>query len=193
MSDRDKTAKIVDEAIIFVATSAAVVGAMALPNVLIALDKPLKLLYRKMDKRERAREARRIVYNMRLQGYLAGSYEHGLQLTDKARRRLERVELDRLAIAAPKRWDSIWRVVLYDIPEESKSARNALHEQLRRVGCIQLQRSVWITPFPCRDVVEALSSNYEVDQYVTYFEAQRLDNEKAMVRLFARKYPATKF
>jgi len=44
MSDRDKTTKIVDETIVFVATAAALASAMVLPNVLIALDKPLKLL-----------------------------------------------------------------------------------------------------------------------------------------------------
>jgi len=146
-----------------------------------------------MDARDREREARRIIYNMRLQGYLAGSYEHGLQLTEKARRLLRRVEFNRLAIKAQQSWDKIWRVVLYDIPEESKSARNALHEQLRRVGCVQLQKSVWVTPFPCRDVVEVISATYEVDRYVTYFEAQRLDNERAMMQLFTKKYPTTKF
>ena len=193
MADRETTAKVVDEVIVFVATSAAMATAMVLPNILIGLDKPLKLLYQKMDKRDRDREARRIVYNMKAQGYLIGSYSHGLQLTDKARRRLERIALDNLQIEPTRVWDRIWRITLYDIPEDYKSARNALHDRLRAVGCFQLQRSVWITPFPCRDIVETISSQYGVDEYVTYFEATHLDNEAVMLRLFAKKYPATKF
>lgn len=193
MTNREDTAKLVDEIILFAATSAAIASAVVAPNILIALDKPLKKLYKKLDARERAREAKRIVYNMRLQGYLVGSYEHGLQLTDKARRRLERIELDRLTVEAQRHWDHWWRIVLYDIPEGKKVARNALHDKLRRIGCIQLQRSVWITPFPCREAVEALSSQYEVDAYVTYFEAKQLDNEPAMLQLFRKKYPQTKF
>lgn len=193
MADRETTAKVVDEVIVLLATSAAIASAMVLPNILIGLDKPLRLLYQKMDKRARDREARRIVYNMKAQGYLVGSYDHGLQLTDKARVRLERIVLDKLQIEPMHSWDHTWRITLYDIPEEHKAARNALHDRLRMVGCFQLQRSVWITPFPCRDIVETISSQYGVDEYVTYFEATHLDNEAAMIRLFAKKYPRTKF
>ncbi|MFZ1249043.1 MAG: hypothetical protein WAQ24_01840 [Candidatus Saccharimonadales bacterium] len=193
MANRETTAKVVDEIIVLMATSVAIASAMVLPNILLGLDKPLKLLYRKMDKRAREREARRIVYNMKAQGYLVGSYDHGLHLTDKARRRLEKATLDKLQIEPTPRWDHTWRITLYDIPEKHKTARNALHDRLRMVGCFQLQRSVWITPFPCRDIVETITSQYGVDEFVTYFEAAHLDNETAMIRLFAKKYPHTKF
>lgn len=194
MSDRKATSKVVDEIIRFVAVSGTLAVGMAIPNALIGLEKPLNVLLNTLDKRERERELRRIISNMKSSGYLvSGSYDHGLQLTDKARKRLEKIEFDSLAIAPSESWDGFWRIVLYDIPEAKKHARNALNTALRRIGCFQLQRSVWITPFPCRREVEIICVHFDVADFVTYFEARNLDNEKTMTAYFKRKYPATHF
>lgn len=174
-------------------TTTAVASAFVLPNILIALDKPLRKLYETLDERERQRKLQEAVYYMKSRGYLAGDYEHGLQLTDKARKRLAKAELNNLIVPSVPIWDHFWRIVLYDIPETSKSLRNAFHAQLRSIGCFQLQRSVWITPFPCRDIVAALATQYDLDTFVTYFEARNLDNEQAMLQYFRKKYPETKF
>ncbi len=184
---------------------------------------------------------------MKNRGYLAGDYEHGLQITDKARRRLSRVRLSDIIIQPQKVWDKTWRIVIYDIPEEHASARRNLTRQLRCMGCFQLQRSTWITPFPCRSEVEAIRAQYHIktkhlilprsslpavhwtslflvnvsryvssknsrpllgminlsggailnvlslDQFITYFEAQHLDNSHGILKRFQRKYLATKF
>lgn len=194
MSQRETTVKVIDEIIRFMAFSGVVAAGLALPNVLIAFNKPLGTLLGKLDERDRERELRRVISNMKSQGYLVdGSYEHGLQLTDKARTRLQKVLFNELTVVATEQWDHFWRIILYDIPESKKYARNALNSHLRAIGCFQLQRSVWITPFPCRDVVVAITANYDVDTYVTYFEAKNLDNERTMISYFKKKYPATHF
>ncbi|QQS17904.1 hypothetical protein IPL68_04565 [Candidatus Saccharibacteria bacterium] len=55
---------------------------------------------------------------MKQQGLLAGSYEHGLQLTRKAQGRLERIEIDSITVTPTTVWDGLWRIIIYDIPEE---------------------------------------------------------------------------
>jgi phenylacetic acid degradation operon negative regulatory protein len=45
-------------------------------------------------------------------------------------------------------WDGHWRVVLFDVPEARRSARNKLRSYLRLHGFGYLQNSVWITPHP---------------------------------------------
>lgn len=164
-----------------------------LPNLLVGLDKPLRSFWRNMDKRERERELQRIIYNLKAQGYLAGEYEHGLQLTAKAHTRLAKIDEETLAITPQDRWDRRWRIVIYDIPEKHKTARNLINLKLRSLGCFQLQKSTWITPFPCRDVIETLCAHYDVDRYVTYFEAVGLDNAAPLLRRFHKKYPDTHF
>lgn len=193
MSKREITGKIIDEIIRFGVGGAALTAGIALPGLLIGLEKPLAKLFSTMDERDRQRELRRIIYQMKEKGLLAGDYEHGLQVTEKARRRLELAEIRDMRAHTTAQWDGIWRIVIYDIPESYAIGRQALADCLRTYGCFQLQKSTWITPFPCRDDIVTLSAHHGVDQYVTYFEATHLDNAKPLIARFARKYPTTKF
>lgn len=177
----------------FGATGATLTAALLAPNAIRGLEAPLQKLFNAMDKRERQRELQRVIRYMKQRGYLAGSYEHGLQLTEKSRRRLARLELEDLQVASQPAWDKRWRVIIYDIPEAHKQARTTLAAKLHHFGCFQLQKSVWITPFPCHDDIAQLCAYYAVDQYVTYFEALNLDNETVLLRRFKKKYPATRF
>jgi DNA-binding transcriptional regulator PaaX len=47
-----------------------------------------------------------------------------------------------------RRWDKIWRLVLFDVPLGQDAARNRLRHYLRERGFGYLQKSVWITPHP---------------------------------------------
>lgn len=193
MAQNSTTSQLVDEIIrlgAFVGVASVVILA---PNAVRILDKPLRALDRTLDAREREREAMRVIRYMKQKGYLAGDYEHGLQLTEKSRKRLEKLAIKDLHISATRIWDKRWRIVVYDIPENHRDARRALTTELRRIGCFQLQKSTWITPFPCRDEISTLSAHFAVDKYVSYFEALNLENEQPLVKAFQKKYPETKF
>lgn len=191
--NRELTAKLIDELIRFGAFGAALSAAIVAPNIMQALDGPLRNLFNQLDTREKEREIQRVIRYMKQQGLLAGSYEHGLQLTDKARQRLAKTDFENLRAEPQAIWDKRWRIILYDIPEHHKSARNAFARRLRLFGCFQLQKSTWITPFPCRDGITTLAAQYDVDKNVTYFEAINLDNEKILKKRFQKKYPTTRF
>lgn len=45
-------------------------------------------------------------------------------------------------------WDRQWRLAVYDIQETQKSLRARLRRELKNLGFIYLQKSVWVTPFP---------------------------------------------
>ena len=193
MGRNPTTSKVIDEILLFAVTGTALAGGLLVPNLLVGLDKPLRRFWRYMDKREREHELQRIVYNMKMQGYLAGEYEHGLQLTAKAHARLQKIKDESLCITPQDIWDKRWRIIIYDIPEKQKNARNLLNFKLRSIGCFQLQKSTWITPFPCRDVIETVCAQYKVDRFVTYLEAIQLDNAAPLLHRFHKKYPSTRF
>lgn len=186
-------AAVVDHVLRFGAYGAVLTSGILLPNLVKSLDGPLRKLDKQLDEKARRREILKTVYYMKSRGYLAGEYEHGLQLTGAGKRRLKRVELSELKIVAPPQWDSIWRIVFYDIPESHRSGRQALAAAMHTVGCFQLQKSVWVTPFPCRDVIETLAASYDIDQYITCIEATYLDNAAPLKARFAKKYPQTSF
>ncbi len=193
MGKNATTSKIIDEIIRYGTLGGLIGASLFAPGMSQALDKPLRRLTRHLDENERRRELRRIVYGMKARGYLVGEYEHGLQLTEKAKARLATADIDRLEVQPQQIWDKKWRIIMYDIPEEHKYARDALTTRLRRYGCFQLQKSTWITPFPCRKDIETITAHYGINAFVSYFEAINLDNQAPLLRRFKTKYPSTKF
>lgn len=188
MSNYKNTSGLVDGVLNFLVIGGSLAAAIAAPNILQALDKPLDKYFQKMDKRAQAREMQRVLRYMKQQGLIRGEYEHGLVITKKGKKRIEQVKLTSLSIEPQKPWDKSWRIIFYDIPEKHKSARDALTNKLRRHGFWQLQRSVWVYPFPCREEILALTTHYGINKYVSYIEAGHIDNSKRLVEKFkARK------
>ncbi len=60
------------------------------------------------------------------------------------------VTLRRVAmkISRPDRWDGSWHVVIFDIPERLRKARNLLRYELGALGFQKLQASVWVSRYP---------------------------------------------
>lgn len=193
MAKNPVTTKVVDEIIRVAATGLTVGAGLTVPNLLIALDKPLRKLYYKLDEREREREVKRIIYNMKERGYLVGEYEHGMQLTEKAKKRYRQADMNDLTVAQQSVWDKSWRIIIYDIPESSASARRAIQSKLHEYGCFHLQKSVLITPFPCEADIAKIAAYYGVESYVTLFESHYIINQQLLIGRFRKKYPDTKF
>lgn len=48
---------------------------------------------------------------------------------------------------ASKKWDGIFMIVIFDIPEKQRVIRDNLRDKLRELGFGMLQESVWISPY----------------------------------------------
>ena len=88
-----------------------------------------------------------------------------------------RYQLENLHLKRPDKWDSKWRLVIFDIPHRRKKARDALRTKMRDLGFYPIQRSVFIIPWPCEEEIDFISSVFEVRQYVlilyiSHFEGQ---------------------
>ena len=79
-----------------------------------------------------------------------------ISLTPEGRKQAGIFQIDKLKIARPKRWDKIWRLLMFDVPQERKFSREALRGKLKELGFHQLQKSVWAYPFKCRAEMELL-------------------------------------
>lgn len=193
MSKNDTTSAIIDGVLKFAVTGSTIAAGILIPNLLIGLEKPLDKFSSHMDKRQRERELRRIVSYMKSNHLLRGDYKHGLQITDKGRQRLQKSNFEKLSVKPRSQWDGRWRLIIYDIPEDHKQGRNALAAKLSRLGFYQLQRSAWLHPFPCRRVVEKITSHFGVDTYVSYIKASSIDNQQELINRFKKRYPKTNF
>ena len=93
-------------------------------------------------------------------------------------------KLDDMEIAKPKIWDKKWRVVVFDVPEHLKGAREALRGHLKQLGFWHLQKSVFVHPFPCTDQIEFLIEFYQTRPYIRQLLAEKIDNELHLKKKF---------
>lgn len=108
-------------------------------------------------------------------------------LTENGKKKLLQYNLGKLSIAIPKHWDEKWRMVLFDIPEEKRKGRDMLRAWLKKLKFHQLQASVFVHPYDCKDEYEFLVEMYGLRKYVRYAVFEEIDNEKHLKHIFHLK------
>lgn len=98
-------------------------------------------------------------------------------LTNKGKNKALTYKLDEIKIPSMKKWDKKWRIILFDIPEKFKKARNALAGLLKNMGFYPLQKSVFVYPFECTNETDFVIEFFNLRPYVRYILAEHLDNE----------------
>ncbi len=106
-------------------------------------------------------------------------------LTDKGKEKLVSFNIDNMEIKKPKIWDKKWRIVLFDIPEKHKSAREVLRETLKRLGFYKYQESVLVYPYPCQDEIDYVIEYFNIRPYVRIITSSDLDNEIHLRKIFS--------
>ncbi|MEK7077750.1 MAG: CRISPR-associated endonuclease Cas2 [Patescibacteria group bacterium] len=105
-------------------------------------------------------------------------------LTDKGKKRIIAFNINNIEIKKPKVWDRKWRMVIFDIPEKKRRARDVLRETLKRMGFYEFQKSVFVHPYPCQDEMDYIIEYYNIRPYVRIVTAVELDNEPHLKNIF---------
>lgn len=92
--------------------------------------------------------------------------------------------LKSFGIEKPKKWDGKWRMVIFDIPDYKKDTADVFRKALKRLGLANLQKSIWIHPYECRDQVYYLTGNMFIKPYVRYVVAEEVTGEKDLRKRF---------
>ena len=98
-------------------------------------------------------------------------------LTEEGRKRALKYKLNEIEIKKPARWDKKWRLVIFDIPEKKKKAREALRHKLRELSFYQLQKSVFVHPYECKDEIDFIIEVFELRPHVRLIRADYITNE----------------
>ena len=106
-------------------------------------------------------------------------------LTQRGRKKALTYQIDHVMTTPMKRWDKKWRLVIFDIPERYKKARDALARTLKRMGFYQLQKSVFVHPFECDDEIDFVVEFFNLRPYVRRIRAEHIDNELHLKKLFS--------
>lgn len=136
-------------------------------------------------KRQAAERAIEALYESRLiEAKKNPDGTHTLVLSDTGKTKTLTYHLHRMKIEHSGAWNKKWWIVLYDIPESEREARNSVRDHLKRLGFRKLQHSAGIYPFDCRKEIEFIIELLDIRKYVRIIEAEHIDNEWHWKRLF---------
>ena len=99
-----------------------------------------------------------------------------LLLSEKGKQKILNYEIDEMKIKR-ERWDGKWRIVMFDIPEEQKKERDAFRFRLKKLEFREMQKSVFVHPFECRNEIEFFVEFYNIKAYVRFGILSEIDNE----------------
>ncbi len=185
----------VKDVVTLLGVSALVVGTVAIPGLPMAL-KPVIDLYKKRQKEKEFKawncfDTRRlnIILN-RL--YSQKEVEIGekdgktcIKLTEKGKIKYLKYSLEDLMIDKPPKWDGKWRIIIYDIPKQKRMLSEIFRRFLQKMEFLKLQKSVYLTPYPCDKQIEFLRQYYGLDREVLYLVANKIEKEEAFKQYFA--------
>lgn len=92
-----------------------------------------------------------------------------LETTEAGKKQQKEYQVGDIKIPLPQTWDGKWRMIVFDIPEAKKPAREALRNTLERLECYRFQDSVFIHPFECENEIDLVTEIFGVQKYVYCF------------------------
>jgi DNA-binding transcriptional regulator PaaX len=81
-------------------------------------------------------------------------------------------------------WDGIWRIVMFDIPQENKTHRHELRRLLQACGFRQVQKSVYVAPYPCKPLRDYISRNRNIGSYIHLIKGEYVGDDERLRKEF---------
>ncbi|OGE20027.1 hypothetical protein A3A14_00270 [Candidatus Daviesbacteria bacterium RIFCSPLOWO2_01_FULL_43_38] len=184
----------VKEVLILLGVGALVVASVAMPGLPMAAGSIVKI-YKKRERDKREREWNRFnqfklhqvlrrLYSQKTIEISEGNNQVCIKLTQKGHSRLLKYNLEEIMIEHPPRWDGKWRVIIYDIAKEKRVLSEIFRQFLTKMMFLKLQKSVYLTPYPCDKQIEFLRQYYGLDKEVLYLVVNKIENEEAYKKYF---------
>lgn len=107
-----------------------------------------------------------------------------VKLTRKGQMRLLKYRLSDMRIQKTPKWDRKWRLVIYDITKFKRRQQDAFRRMLKKLEMLPLQKSVYMSPYPCEDEMEFLREYFDVSEGVLYITAEHIEKEEYFKRYF---------
>jgi len=83
------------------------------------------------------------------------------------------------------RWDRKWRIIIFDIQSGQKLFRDSIRMMLQRIGCYQLQKSVWVYPHDCRKEISFVRNTLNLtEKELRVITADDIENDRPLRKVF---------
>jgi DNA-binding transcriptional regulator PaaX len=81
-------------------------------------------------------------------------------------------------------WDGGWRIIFFNVPERKKKLKGYLKKSLRHIGFFELQKSVWVYPFPVPPFLKDLIYLDDLRPHARFVTTDFIDNDEELRKLF---------
>ncbi len=79
-------------------------------------------------------------------------------------------------------WDGTWRILIFDIPETRRFIRDILRTKIKEWNFLQLQRSVFVTPYDCEKILKELFEILEIRHHAHIITTQKIGDLTKMLK-----------
>lgn len=143
-----------------------------------------QLLYDRTGSHWDRRRVSQYFAGLKQRGYIeikGSSMSESFVFTDKAKFAL--VE----KIVAKLGANEQFRFLSFDIPEDMRRNRNGFRRFIKKLGFVQVQKSLWVINKNVGDFVEQAAYKHDVEKYVIYIVSQKTDIDGILHKKFLSK------
>lgn len=108
-----------------------------------------------------------------------------VELIERGYKRVLEYKLEEMKIKTPQEWDGLWRMVIFDIPDKKKQAREALRTKLKTLGFYKFQKSIFVHPYDCKDEIDFIKELFSINPFVKFVVAREIDDNFKLQKIFS--------
>jgi hypothetical protein len=98
-----------------------------------------------------------------------------LELTNEGKLYMARLKVKSIKLPFNKKWDGLWRVITFDIPEKLKMNRRRFSKALNFAGMYNMEKSIFVYPHECKEEILKIAELFLVKKYVRYIAARSIE------------------
>lgn len=126
---------------------------------------------------------RKVLSDLQEKGIISLSGDK-IKLTKKGKELQKQSEIGKIEISQPKKWDRVWRLISYDIPEKKKRERVWFQRSLKQLDFYKIHESLWVYPFKCEEEVAVIADYLGVNKYVVFMITDHLPKQEKIQKIF---------
>lgn len=161
-----------------IAIGGILLGSAAVPTLPIAVGAAMKI-WKNVNKKDLGRIIKRLE-KQEMISIREIDRKIAIEITEKGKRRLLEYDFEKIELKT-KRRDGKWHLVIFDIPEEKKNARDVFRRKLLEMGLIKLQESVFASAYPCKNEIDFLCHFLELSDYVTIAMVDKIERGEQLI------------
>jgi DNA-binding transcriptional regulator PaaX len=107
-----------------------------------------------------------------------------IHLTEKGKSYYQKKQIESMQLPREKKWDGLWRMVSFDIPEKEKINRRHFSKTLNVLGLYNLEKSIFVYPYECQKQIQEIAEAFNVYKYVRYIKANYISRDEMAKNFF---------